>query len=204
VTNPVATPHKTPSDGHDGILSGIVRLFLNSKLSSILIVFSLIVGGAALLITPREEDPQIVVPLADIYVQFPGHSAAEVEQLVSTPLERFLPDDGVEFVHGACRENAAIITVRFLRVDHERSLVSFTRSSEKMSIWFRLALDGRSPVEIDDVPVVTLTPQVWMDSFAASWRRSQNAPSDSGWRAAIAGGEPRVVRGTESDRTSHR
>ncbi len=73
-----------------------MRVFLESNLSIILILLSLIVGFAALWITPREEDPQIVVPLADVFVEFPGHSAAEVEQLVATPLERMLYQiDGV-------------------------------------------------------------------------------------------------------------
>ena len=55
---------------------------------------------AALVVTPREEDPQIVVPLADVFVNFPGHSAAEVEQLVTTPLEKILYQiDGVEYVY---------------------------------------------------------------------------------------------------------
>jgi multidrug efflux pump subunit AcrB len=116
---------KKPDDGHTDVLSGIVRIFLNSNLSIILIVFSLIIGVAALLITPREEDPQIVVPLADVYVQFPGHTASEVEQLVSAPLERMLYQiDGVEYVYSMSRDDEAIITVRFyVGQDRERSLV---------------------------------------------------------------------------------
>lgn len=115
----------TPDDGHTDVLSGIVRAFLNSNLSIILIVFSVIVGVAVLLVTPREEDPQIVVPLADLYVQFPGHTAAEVEQLVSAPLERMLYQiDGVEYVYSMSRDDQAIITVRFyVGQDRERSLV---------------------------------------------------------------------------------
>src|SRR5262245_38438099 len=61
----------------------IVKSFLDSNLSLILILLATILGLAALWRTPREEDPQIVVPVADIYVNFPGHSAAEVEQLIA-------------------------------------------------------------------------------------------------------------------------
>ena len=61
----------------------IVKTFLDSNLSLIFIVLATIIGFAALWLTPREEDPQIVVPLADVFVNFPGHSAAEVEQLIS-------------------------------------------------------------------------------------------------------------------------
>ena len=78
----------------------IVKVFLDSNLSLILIVVATILGFAALWLTPREEDPQIVVPLADIYVNFPGHSVGEVEQLIATPLEKILYQiDGVEFVY---------------------------------------------------------------------------------------------------------
>src|SRR5262245_42176914 len=74
----------------DHFTNRIVKIFLNSNLSLILILLATILGCVALWLTPREEDPQIVVPLADIYVNFPGHSAAEVEQLIATPLERIL------------------------------------------------------------------------------------------------------------------
>src|SRR6185436_16411620 len=84
----------------------IVKAFLDSNLSLILILLATILGFAALWLTPREEDPQIVVPLADIYVNFPGHSAGEVEQLVATPMEKVLYQiDGVEFVYSMSLES---------------------------------------------------------------------------------------------------
>ncbi len=93
----------------------IVKVFLESNLSLILILLATVVGLAALVLTPREEDPQIVVPLADVFVNFPGHSAAEVEQLVATPLEKILYQiDGVEYVYSMCREDQA---------DHHRPLL---------------------------------------------------------------------------------
>src|SRR5215467_484279 len=80
-------PHRqtetTMSEHEHHFTNKIVKLFLNSNLSLILILLATILGFAALRLTPREEDPQIIVPLADIYVNFPGHSAAEVEQLVA-------------------------------------------------------------------------------------------------------------------------
>src|SRR6187401_3675509 len=90
----------------------IVKVFLNSNLSLILILLASILGFAALQQTPREEDPQIVVPLADIYVNFPGHSAEEVEKLIATPWERILYQiDGVEYVYSMSREGQAVVTV---------------------------------------------------------------------------------------------
>lgn len=76
--------------GHLSPFSKIVALFLDSNLAIILILVSLLVGAAALMLTPREEEPQIVVPFADIFVSVPGASAEEVERLVSTRLEKLL------------------------------------------------------------------------------------------------------------------
>ncbi len=146
---------------HHGVVNGIVRAFLHSNLSLILIVLAAALGLAALLITPREEDPQIVVPLADIHVSFPGRSAEETARLVASPLEKLLYQiDGVEYVYSTSRRDSAVITVRFfVGQDRERSLVKiFKRLDENIDLippgvagWIV------KPVEIDDVPVVTLT-----------------------------------------------
>ena len=114
------------SDGiPGGLIPRIVNQFLVSKLSIIFILFALCMGVAAILFTSREEEPQIVVPLADVYVQAPGASAEEVEKLVATPLERLLWQiDGVEYVYSVSRREMAIVTVRFfVGEDRERSLV---------------------------------------------------------------------------------
>ena len=92
----------SPTDKPSDPLTALVRIFLESNLSIILIILSLIVGIAALWITPREEDPQIVVPLADVFVNFPGHTAAEVEQLVAAPLERMLYQSMVSNMYTVC------------------------------------------------------------------------------------------------------
>jgi len=102
------------SSAPTGIIAAVVQRFLTSQLSIILIVLSLCLGVAAILITPREEDPQIVVPLADIFVSAPGASAEEVEKLVATPLERLLWQiDGVEYVYSMSSQDMAVVTVRF-------------------------------------------------------------------------------------------
>lgn len=198
----MSTPAEGPTPkGHHDWLSGVVRLFLDSKLSIILIVFSLLLGGAALLVTPREEDPQIVVPLADVYVSFPGHSATEVEQLVATPLEKLLYQiDGVEYVYSMSRENQAIVTVRFyVGQDRERSLVKlFKKVNENLDV-IPPGVGGWvvKPVEIDDVPVVTLT-LTGADSHTLRrvgeevTHRLATIPEVS--RAYVVGGEPRAVR----------
>jgi multidrug efflux pump subunit AcrB len=187
--------------GHHDFLSGIVRLFLDSKLSALLILFSLLAGAAALWVTPREEDPQIVVPLADIYVSFPGHSAAEVEQLAATPLEKILYQiDGVEYVYSMSQENRAIITVRFyVGQDRERSLVKLFKKLNENSDAVPPGITGWvvKPVEIDDVPIVTLT-LTGVDGYTLrrvgeeAAQRLAALPEVS--RAYVVGGEPRTVR----------
>ena len=153
--------HALPTEPQHNFTNRIVKIFLESNLSIILILLASIVGLAALGLTPREEDPQIVVPLADVYVSFPGRSAAEVEQLIATPLEKILYQiDGVEYVYSMSREDQAIITVRFyVGEDRERSLVKLFKKMDENADLVPPGVAGWvvKPVEIDDVPVVTLT-----------------------------------------------
>jgi multidrug efflux pump subunit AcrB len=181
--------------------NSLVRKFLYSNLSLVLILLATLVGIAALLLTPREEDPQIVVPLADVYVNFPGHSAAEVEQLVSTPLEKILYQiDGVEYVYSMSRENGAIITVRYyVGEDRERSLVKLYKKIDEHVELVPPGVTGWvvKPVEIDDVPIVTLTLAGGSDEMAL--RRvgeeltERLAAVKDVSRAYVVGGRPRVV-----------
>lgn len=148
-------------DAKHGFTNGVVRTFLGSNLSLVLILLSVAVGATVLFVTPREEDPQIVVPLADVYVRFPGHSATEVEQLVAAPLEKLLYEiDGVEYVYSMSRDEQAIITVRFfVGEDRERSLIKLYKRMDEHADIVPAGVTGWvvKPVEIDDVPIVTLT-----------------------------------------------
>jgi len=152
----------TPADDRPtGLIARIVELFITSKLSILFILFAMAMGVTAVLVTPREEEPQIVVPLADVYVQAPGASAEEVEKLVATPLERLLWQiDGVEYVYSISRRDMAIVTVRFyVGEDRERSLVKlYNMISMNMDKAPPLVKGWLvKPVEIDDVPIVNLT-----------------------------------------------
>jgi len=143
-----------------GFTAEIVRVFITSKLSSLLLIASLLAGLAALLLTPREEEPQIVVPMADVFVHLPGASAEEVEKLVASPLEAKLREvDGVEYVYSTSREGEAMVTVRFY--------VGENREDSLVKVWNKLMSNQDTippgvtdwtvkPVEIDDVPIVTL------------------------------------------------
>jgi multidrug efflux pump subunit AcrB len=196
---------------HDGVGSmqehhftnKVVKTFLSSNLSLILILLATILGLAALWWTPREEDPQIVVPLADIYVNFPGHSAAQVEQLIATPLERILSQiDGVEFVYSMSREGQAIITVRYyVGEDRERSLVKLYKKIDENLDAVPSGVTGWvvKPVEIDDVPIATLTlASQSADDMELRRVAEELAQPLAGIpdvsRAYVVGGRPRVVQ----------
>ncbi len=187
---------------HD-FLNSIVHVFLDNNFSIILIVVSMLIGLAVLLVTAREEDPQIVVPLADVMVSMPGYSAEQVEQLAATPLEKILYQiDGVEYVYSMARENQAVITVRFyVGQDRERSLVKLFKKVSENQDTIPPGVTGWvvKPVEIDDVPVVTLT-LTGADGDGFTLRRVGEEvierlsalPGVS--RAYVVGGEPRTVR----------
>jgi multidrug efflux pump subunit AcrB len=90
---------------------GLVKTFLRGYFSPIFMLFALVLGIGSIWLTPREEEPQIVVPLADIHVFFPGASAGEVEKLVATPLEKLLWQiDGVEYVYSISQRDMAVVT----------------------------------------------------------------------------------------------
>ncbi len=150
-----ATPPK------DSLTISIVRLFTTSHLSLLFLLISLLAGAAALVLTPREEDPQIVVPVMDVFVQVPGASSAEVEQQVTTPLETLLRQiQGVEYVYSTSRAGEAVVTVRFFVGENRENSLIKTRDKllanqdlipPSVSNWLV------KPVEIDDVPILLLS-----------------------------------------------
>jgi len=184
-----------------GFTNRVVRAFLDSNLSIVLILLASAIGVVALLVTPREEDPQIVVPMADVLVSYPGRSAAEVEQLVATPLEKVLYEiDGVEYVYSMSRQDQAIVTVRFyVGQDRERSLVKiFKKLDEHHDIVPAETSWVVKPVEIDDVPVVTLTLRsATTEAYVLRRLGEEMVQRLSGVkdlsRAYVVGGQPRLV-----------
>jgi multidrug efflux pump subunit AcrB len=148
-------------DRKHSLTSGILQAFLKGNLSILLILISLAAGAAALLITPREEEPQIVVPLADVMVMVPGSSAEEVEQLVSSRLEKMLYQiDGVEYVYSMSRPGLSIVTVRFfVGEDREDSLIKIYNKIFQNIDQTTPGIAGWvvKPIEIDDVPIVNVT-----------------------------------------------
>jgi len=185
------------------LIPRIVHQFLVSKLSILFVLFSMAMGVAAVLLTPREEEPQIVVPLADVYVQAPGASAAEVEKLVATPLERLLWQiDGVEYVYSTSRRDTAVVTVRFyVGEDRERSLVKLHNKIMMNLDLVPPLVKGWvvKPLEIDDVPIVNLT--LYSDRYSDHELRriaeevlSRLSEVADTSRTGIVGGRKREVR----------
>ncbi len=144
-----------------GLTGRIVEASLTSKLPVIFIILALLCGVTALLFTPREEDPQIVVPMIDVIIDFPGASAKEVENLVTINLERRLWEiDGVEYVYSESQEGSAVVTARFY-VGQDR-VASLEKTQSKIMSYIDKVPPGVKgwivkPREIDDVPIVTLT-----------------------------------------------
>jgi multidrug efflux pump subunit AcrB len=150
-----------------GASGRVAQTFINSKLTPLLVLFALAVGVFAVLITPREEEPQIIVPMVDVLVPFPGASAREVEERVASPLEKLVWEiPGVEYVYTTSSPSFAMMIVRFkVGEDPEDSLVKlYTKlmaNPERIPPGAGPAVV--KPKSIDDVPIVALT--LWSDRY---------------------------------------
>src|SRR5512137_1116347 len=144
-----------------GFAGRIARAFINSKLTPLIVAAALLMGLFAVKMTPREEEPQIVVPMVDIYLPMPGSSPQEVQERVVKPFESKLWEiKGVEYLYSMSRPGMGIITVRFLvGQPMEESLVKLY--NKVMSNRALLPPGASEPVvvpkSIDDVPILALT-----------------------------------------------
>ena len=143
-----------------GLAGKLARAFIDSRLTPLVIAASILSawrGNAAL----REEEPQIIVPMIDVFVQMPGASAKEVEERVSKPMEKLLWEvPGVEYIYSTSSPGYAMAVVRFYVGQNEEA--SIVRLNQKMSANFDLVPPGASlpivkPRSIDDVPILALT-----------------------------------------------
>jgi multidrug efflux pump subunit AcrB len=151
-------------DSHDsglGLAGRIARAFIDSKLTLLVIMSSVLLGGAAVVMLPREEEPQIKVPMIDVLVAMPGFTAKEVEERATRPMEKLLWEiPGVEYIYSASRPGEGLAIVRFkVGEDVEKSLVKL---NQKLQSNFDRIPPGVShplikPKSIDDVPILTLT-----------------------------------------------
>jgi len=186
-----------------GFAGKVAHAFLDSKLTPLIIAASLGLGALALLATPREEEPQIRVPMVDVMVAWPGAEPAEVENRVVAPIERILWGvTGVEHVYSVSRPGLGMVTVRFkVNESNEDSLV---KVYERQSAMGWIMPQGTLPPvielhSIDDVPFLTLT--LWGEGWTSDRLRplaaelaQELAEIGEASRAQLTGGEPRVVR----------
>jgi multidrug efflux pump subunit AcrB len=137
------------------------RFFINSKLTPLVVLASLALGAVAIWMTPREEEPQIIVPMVDLFVGLPGASPEEVESRVTIPLEKRMWEvPGVEYVYSMSASGLSMITVRFkVGADEQDSLVKvyekISSGLDRMEEGFTLPLARLR--SIDQVPVLALT-----------------------------------------------
>ena len=154
------TPTPSPLTPY-GLSGRIAALFIGSKLTPLIMVGTLLLGLFAVVATPREEEPQIVVPMADVWLPFPGASAKIVEEQLTKPFERKISEiKGVEYVYSISRPGGALIIVRFyVGEPMEQSLVDLY---DKLMSNQDLLPSGAEPFlvkpkDVNDVPIVTVT-----------------------------------------------
>ena len=190
------------SSSSESLTIRIVRKFLDSNLSMVFILVSLAAGAIALVVTPREEEPQIIVAAANVMVSFPGHSAGDVEQLVSTPLERMLLQvPGVQYVYSRSMPGQSIVTVRFfVGQPLETSYVKLVRKLNENADRIVPGAAGWvvKPIDVDDVPIVTFTLTSGShDDFAlrriADELVARLQGVDNAGVAYVVGGRPREI-----------
>ena len=144
-----------------GFAGRLAKKFINSKLTPLIVLASVLLGIGAVYMLPREEEPQIVVPMIDVMVQMPGASSKEVEERVTKPLEKKLWEiPGVEYIYSTSSPGASIAIVRFKVGWNEEDAI--VHLNQKLIANADIIPQGASqplvkPRSIDDVPILALT-----------------------------------------------
>ncbi len=146
-----------------GVSGNIARFFLTCQITPLLAILAILLGAFAILVTPREEEPQIDVTMANVIIPFPGASAKDVEQMVAAPAEQVLSQIAdVEHTFSVSRPGMAIVTVQFeVGIGRTEALVRLYDTVNSNSDWLPANLGVLPPIikpkGIDDVPIVALT-----------------------------------------------
>lgn len=161
--NSTSTENKFLPEKKLGISGKIAQAFLTSEITPLLALVGFLLGLFAIVITPREEEPQINVTFANVFIPFPGASPQQVESLVTTPAEQIVSEiEGVEHIYSTSSPGMATLTVRFL-VGEPRTdaIVRLYNAFYANSDWLPANLGVGKPLikpkGIDDVPIVSLT-----------------------------------------------
>jgi multidrug efflux pump subunit AcrB len=186
-----------------GMAGRMAAAFVNSKLTPLTIVASLLLGIGAVILLPREEEPQIIVPMVDVFVQYPGATAKEVEQRVTTPMEKLIWEvPGVEYLYSTSQPGGSMVIVRFyVGQDVEESVFKIYN---KLYANMDQVPPGVSqplvkPRSIDNVPIVALT--LWSEDYDGFLLRRVTAEVEQAVKSipdvsetTIIGGEQRQFR----------
>jgi multidrug efflux pump subunit AcrB len=146
-----------------GISGRIAAFFQSAQITPLLALVALLLGAFAVMVTPREEEPQINVTMANVLIPFPGASVRDVEQMVAGPAEQVLAQiSGIEHVMSVSRPGLAVITVQFkVGMPRTEALVRLYDTVNANADWLPKGLGVLDPIikpkGIDDVPIVTLT-----------------------------------------------
>jgi len=139
----------------------VAHYFIQSKLTPLMIVASLLLGAFAVVMLPREEEPQIKVPMVDVFVSAPGLSAKEIEKRVTTPMEKLLWEiPGVEYVYSTSSPGQSMVIVRYYVGEDEEDSILKTYNklySNTDKIPPGVSQPLIKPRSIDDVPILALT-----------------------------------------------
>ncbi len=171
-------PDKAAEPAPMGIAGSIAKQFLVTEITPLLALVGLLLGLFAIAITPREEEPQINVTFANVFIPFPGASARDVEQILSTPAEqKFSEIEGIDHVYSISRPGMAILTIQF-KVGQNRTAAILRLYNTVFSNqdWLPTNLGVLQPIVkpkgIDDVPIITMT--LWTDDPKKSAYDLQN------------------------------
>jgi multidrug efflux pump subunit AcrB len=195
---------KTSSPTHPMRMAGrIAHTFLQSKLTPLVIAGALLLGAFSILQTPREEEPQIIVPMLDVFVQMPGASAEEVTQRATVPMEKLLRElPGVEYIYSISHPGLSMVIVRFYVGTKEDEAI--VQAYNKLySNFDRIPQGVSQPIikvrSIDDVPILALT--LWGKNYDAYQLRRVAAELEHSLKqlddvseTAIIGGQTRKLR----------
>ena len=197
-----STPAVPPSRSF-GLAGRIAHSFIDSKLTPLVVLAALLLGAFSILNTPREEEPQIVVPMLDVFVQMPGASPEEVAQRVSMPMEKLLREvPGVEYIYSISHPGMSMLVVRFYVGTSEEDAIVQTYNKLYSNL-DRIPPGVSQPIirvrSIDDVPIMALT--LWGKNYDAYQLRQIAGELENSLKqlddvseTAIIGGQPRQVR----------
>jgi multidrug efflux pump subunit AcrB len=186
-----------------GLAGRLAAAFINSKLTPLFILASMALGALAVAALPREEEPQIIVPMVDVFVEMPGASPSDIEGRVTRPLEQLIWEvPGVEYVYSTSSPGQAMVIARFkVGEPEEAALVRLNRKLAANADRIPPGVIGPlvKPRSIDDVPILAVT--IWSPRYGddqlralAAQLRDAIAEVNDVSEVTLMGGRPRQVR----------